>query len=240
MLRFSTRFLCCLLLAICLQQVSVVPVAAGEKEERVQLLQQKMDKLQELLVKLEEKKLRQQPPTEIPWQAILALGEERLAYDQYAYLLAPQMQATELDSSLQQLHYLASQDKMEERGTLFVVPALPLDAGEKMSVKSYNRDLAGILLKQLGMPTALEGGILVSPSPVAKLKDEREPLLFVDLAGCDQILRSRIFGTLQTTRMFNEDGSIHQYLWNLLESASPQTFSVYVQDGLLWLSRVEE
>ena len=240
MVRFTTSMVCCLLFLFCLQQVLVSPVMAGEKEERVKLLQEKMAKLQELLVKLEEAKLRQQPPTDIPWQAILQSGEERLAYDQYVYLLAPQMQAIELDSSLQQLNYLASQDEMKERGTLFVIPALPLAEGEKMSVKSYNRDLAGELLNKLELPTSLEGGVLVTPYPIGKLERKEDTLLYVDLTGCDQIIRARIFSELQSTRMYTEDGSVHKYLWNLLKSTSPQAFSMYMEDGILWRSRAPE
>jgi len=240
MVKFTTSLICCLLFIFCLQQVFVAPVRAGEKEERVKLLQEKMAKLQELLAKLEEAKLRQQPPTDIPWQAILASGEERLAYAQYVYLLAPQMQAIELDSSLQQLNYLASQDEMKERGTLFVVPALPLAEGEKMSVKSYNRDLAGELLNILELPTSLEGGVLVTPYPISKLEHKGEMLLYIDLTGCDQIMRTRIFSTLQNTRMYTEDGSVHKYLWNLLKNTSPQSFSMYMEDGILWLSLAPE
>ncbi|MCK5914863.1 MAG: hypothetical protein KAG92_01890, partial [Deltaproteobacteria bacterium] len=65
MLKFSVRFLCGLfLLTVCLQQVNVSPAIAGEKEERVKLLQQKMEKLQQLLETMKEEKLREQPPTE--------------------------------------------------------------------------------------------------------------------------------------------------------------------------------
>ena len=236
MFKFGTRFLCCFLFVICLQQILVFPVVAGEKEERVQLLQKKMEKLQELLVRMQEEKLREQPPTEVPWQPILQSGEERPAYDQYAYLLAPQMRTEDLDSILQQLHFLANQDKLKERGTLFVVPTLPLSAGEKMTVKNYNRDLAGLLIKKIGLPTALEGGIIVSPDPLGQADVARESLLFIDLAGCDQILRARIFGLLQSQRLFTADGSIHGYLWELLKSAAPQAFTVYMQDEVAWLT----
>ena len=236
MLRHSMRFFCCCLFVIFLQQVCVFPAVAGEKEERVQLLQEKMEKLQQLLVKMQEVKLREQPPTEIPWQPILQSGTERPAYDQYVYLLAPQMRAVDLDSSMQQLHFLATKDELKERGALFVIPALPLSAGEKMSVDNYNRDLAGDLLKKIGMPAALEGGLIVTPDPLERLEAGDVSLLFIDLVGCDQMLRSRIFGLLQTTRLFAEDGSIHKYLWELLKSAAPQAFSLYMQDGLVWLS----
>lgn len=236
MFKHGIRFLCCFLFVICLQQILVFPAVAGEKEERVQLLQKKMEKLQELLVRMQEEKLREQPPTEIPWQAILQAGEERPAYDQYAYLLAPLMRAADLDSTLQQLHFLANQDELKERGTLFVVPTLPLDPGEKMTVENYNRDLSGKLLKSIKMPTALEGGLLVSSDPLGRLEDIEESMLFIDLSGCDQILRSRIFGLLQSQRLFTEDGSIHEYLWELLKSAAPQSFSVYMQDELVWLA----
>ena len=239
MVKATRSLLYGLLFVFCLQQIFVAPVQAGEKEERVKLLQEKMAKLQELLTKLEEAKLRQKPPTDIPWQAILKIGKERLAYDQYVYLLAPQMRADVLDSSLQQLNYLATQDEMKERGTLFVIPALPLKEGENMSVKSYNRDLAGKVLQVLGLPTSLEGGILVTPYPVEKLEHKGETLLYVDLTGCDQVLRARIFSELQSTRMYSEDGSVHKFLWNLLKGTEPQSFSMYMQNGILWLSPSE-
>ncbi len=235
MLRYGIRFFCCFLFVVCLQQVLVFPVVAGEKEEQVQLLQKKMEKLQKLLIRMQEEKLREQPPTEIPWQAIIQSGEERPAYDQYAYLLAPQMRAADLDSILQQLHFLATQDKLKERGTLFVIPTLPLSAGEKLTIENYNRDLAGDLLKRIGVPSALEGGMIVASDPLGQLDAIEETLLFIDLTGCDQILRSRIFGLLQNQRLFTEDGSIHGYLWELLKSAAPQAFTVYMQDQLVWL-----
>ncbi len=168
MLNIGLRFVCCILFVGCLQQIYIFPVVAGEKEERVQLLQKKMEKLQELLARMQEEKLREQPPTEIPWQPILESGEERPAYDQYAFLLASQMQASDLDSTLQQLHFLANQDKLKERGTLFIVPTLPLKTGEQMTIKNYNRDLAGQLLKTIRIPTALEGGILIAPNPLGE------------------------------------------------------------------------
>lgn len=235
MLKLGIRFLCCCLFVLCLQQLYVPPVAAGEKEERVQLLQKKMAKLKELLSRMQEEKLREQPPTEIPWQAILQSGVERPAYDQYAYLLAPLMRAADLDSTLQQLYFLSSQDELKERGTLFVVPALPLADGEKMSVKSYNRDLAGALLQKIKLPTALEGGVLVASTPLGKHNRDEDSLLYIDLTGCDQILRSRIFGLLQSNRLFTEDGSIHKYIWELLKNAAPQAFTMFMQDNLIWL-----
>ncbi len=240
MLNFGTRFLCCCLLLACLQQVFIFPVIAGEKEERVQLLQEKMAKLQELLLKLEEAKLREQPPTEMPLQALLQGDTERQAYDQYVYLLAPQMRATDLDSILQQVYFLANEDELKERGALFVIPALPLEPGEAMSVKTYNRDLARDLLRKVGIPAALEGGLIIAPDPLGQEGVAKGPLLFVDLAGCDQILRSRIFGLLQSDRLFTEDGSIHGYLGKLIKSAAPQAFTVYMQGELVWLSLAKE
>ena len=240
MLNFSIRFLCFCLLFVSLQQIYVSPAIAGEKEERVQLLQEKMAKLQELLLKLEEAKLREQPPSEMPWQALLQGDTERPAYDQYVYLLAPQMKSTDLDSILQQLYFLANQDELKERGTLFVVPALPLASGEVMSVKTYNRDLARELLGNVGIPAALEGGLIIAPDPLRQAEVAKGPLLFVDLAGCDQILRSRIFGLLQSDRLFTEDGSIYGYLGKLIKSAAPQAFTVYMQGELVWLSLANE
>ena len=86
------------------------------------------------------------------------------------------------------------------------------------------------------MPTALEGGLLVAPDPLGQPDVAAGSLLFIDLAGCDQILRSRIFGLLQSQRLFTEDGSIHGYLWELMKSAAPQAFTVYMQDELVWLA----
>ncbi|SDZ81682.1 hypothetical protein SAMN05660420_00454 [Desulfuromusa kysingii] len=240
MSKYSMSFLYCFLLLFCLQHIYVPPAVAGEKQERVKLLQQKMEKLQELLAKMEEEKLREQPPTEMPWQALLQEGTERPAYDQYAYLLAPLMRAGELDSILQQVHFLASQDEMKERGTLFIVPATPLAAGESMSVKNYNRDLAGALLQKVDIPKALEGGVVVVSDPLETLSASNGMSLFIDLTGCDQVLRSRIFGLLQKTRLFTEDGSIYKYLEELLRSASPQAFTVYMQGDLVWLSLAKE
>ncbi len=235
MIRTGMRFLCCCLLLLSLQQVFIAPVRAGEDKERIQLLQAKMAKLQELLGKVQEEKLREQAPIEIPWQPILQSGEEWSGYYQYAYLLAPQMAAENIDSILQQLNYIASQDEMKQRGGLFVVPTLPLDAGEQMTVKNYNRDFAGALLKTIKVPTSISGGMVIAPTPLTGDGGASETLLFIDLTGCDQVLRSRIFGLLQSYRMFADDGSIHGYVWELLQSAAPQAFTVYMQGKLMWL-----
>ncbi|MCK5826001.1 MAG: hypothetical protein KAG93_03120 [Desulfuromusa sp.] len=237
MLKMMTCFLGCFLFVIGLQQIHVSPALAGEKEERIQLLQEKMKKLQDLLVLMEEQKLREQPPTEKPWQPILNSGEERPAYDQYAYLLAPRMRAEDLDSILQQLNYLADQDPLKERRTLFVIPALPLADGETMVVEKYNRNLVDDFLEIIGIPTALEGGLLLAPDPLGREGIARgRELLFINLVGCNQILRARIFDLLQSQRLFTEDGSIHGYLWALLKSSAPQSFSMYTQDNVTWLS----
>ncbi len=236
MLKIVKYFLCCFLVVICLQQVFVPPVFAGEKEERIKLLQEKMKKLQDLLAIMEEKKLREQPPTEKPWEPILKSGEERLAYDQYAYLLAPRMLATDLDGILQQLKYIADQDPLKERRTLFVIPALPLAKGESMSVEKYNRDLADDFLEKINVPTAIEGGLLLAPNPLNREGVASGPLLFINLTGCNQIIRAWIFGLLQSQRLFTEDGSMSEYVWALLESAKPQSFNLYMQDNITWLS----
>ncbi len=236
MLKTLKCFLCCFLLVICLQQVHIVPVLAGEKEERIKLLQEKMKKLQDLLVLMEEQKLREQPPTEKPWQPIIKSGEERPAYDQYAYLLAPRMLAADLDGVLQQLKYLSDQDPLKERRTLFIIPALPLADGEKMAVDKYNRDLVDDFLKEIGIPTALEGGLLLAPNPLGRKGVAEGPLLFINLTGCNQIVRARIFGLLQSQRLFTEDGSLHGYVWALLKSAAPQAFNLYMENNLTWLS----
>lgn len=229
--------LCCCLLVLCALQLPLVqPVVAGEKDERVQLLQEKLKKLKDLLVQMEELKLKESPPTETPWEPLLDFGLERPAYDQYAYLVAPQMKQETLDSILQQLHFFSSQDELKERGTLFVVPTLPLAEGEIMSVAKYNRDLAVEMVRKIGVPAALEGAIIVAPDPLGETGVAKGPLLLIDLAGSDQILRSRIIESLQKVRLFAEDGSIQDYLWDLLKSASPQAFTVSVEGELLWLS----
>jgi hypothetical protein len=141
-----------------------------------------------------------------------------------------------LDSALQQLYFFASQDELKERGTLFVVPSLPLADGETMSVAKYNRDLAVAMLRKIGVPSALEGGIVVVPDPLGEEGVAAGPMLLIDLAGCDQIMRTRIFEVLQQVRLFTEDGSIQDYLWALLKSASPQAFSVSVEGERMWLA----
>ncbi len=236
MIKLVTRFVYCSLFIVCLQQVLVLPAIAAQKEERIQLLKQKMEKLQELLAKVKEDELRELPPTEKPWHPILASGDERTGYYQYAYLLTPQMPATVLDSIMQQLNYIAQQDEMKERGVVFVIPALPLADGESMVVSKYNRDLASSLLKKIKLPTAIAGGVVVSPVPLGKKGASTEPLLFIDLTGCDQVLRSRIFGLLQKYRLFTEEGSTSGYVWELLQLVAPQAFTVYMHDNVAWLS----
>ncbi len=236
MFRKIIPLICCLLtLAVC--QAAMTPATfAGEKEERVQLLQEKLKKLKQLLVQMEEQKLKESPPTETPWEPLLDFGLERPAYDQYAYLVTPQMKQEDLDGILQQLHFFSSQDELKERGTLFVIPTRPLAAGEVMSVAKYNRDLAAAMLRKVGVPSALEGVIIVAPDPLNEEGVANGPLLLIDLVGSDQILRSRIFELLQTVRLFTADGSIQDYLWELLKSASPQSFSVSVEGERMWLA----
>ena len=235
MTKMVIRWFCCLLVATTLLPLAGLPAMAGEREERIQLLQDKMDKLKELLSRMEEEKLREQPPTESPWQPILQLGEERRAYAQYAYLLAPQMLRDDLDSVLQQLHFVAGQDDLTERGTLIVLPALPFAAGEPLTVDRYNREFARDLLNKVGLPAALEGGLLVSSDSLGQERAVEEPLLFIDLSGCDQILRARILDLLMSQRLFTAAGSIPLYLWDLLQAAAPRAFSVHMQGKVLWL-----
>lgn len=236
MLKRLTPLVCLLLLLAFVQLPLVQPAHAGDKEERIKLLQEKMKKLKKLLVLMEEEKVRETPPKDPPWEPLLDFGLERPAYDQYAYLIAPQMSQEKLDSILQQLYFFASQDDLKARHTLFVIPTLPLDEGETMSVTKYNRDLAVAMLHKIGVPSALEGGILVTPNPLGEEGVAKGPQLFIDLAGCDQILRLRIFEQLQKVRLFAEDGSIQNYLWALLRSTDPQAFTVSVDGERMWLA----
>jgi hypothetical protein len=150
--------------------------------------------------------------------------------------LAPHLPKAELDSALQQLHYLAGLDELKERGNLFVVPALPLALGQAMAVDSYNRELAASYLRSVGLPSAYEGWIVVAPDPLADEGVAAGPLLMIDLAGCDQIMRTRIFDLLLSVRLFTEDGSVHSYLWQLLQTASPQVFKVSMEGARLVLA----
>lgn len=236
MLRFVRNLFFCCLFILCLQQLSAPLAVAGEKEERIRILQEKMQTLKAQLAEMQEQKLREQPPTETPWQPILSVGEERPAYAQYAYFLASQMSQDKLDSTLQQIHYQTSIDDMKERGTLFVIPALPLMAGEQMTVERYNRELAVQLLHQAGVPAAVEGGLLIVAKPLTRLAAGEESILFIDLADCDQIMRARILELLKTQRLFGDDGRIQDYVWELVKSASPQAFSLYWQNHLAWLA----
>jgi len=236
MLRKYFPILCCLLLLCFCSGSLVSPVFANEKEERVRLLQEKLKKLKQLLVEMEEQKLKETPPKDIPWEPLIDFGLERPAYDQYAYLVAPQMKQQDLDSTLQQLYFFASQDELKERGTLFVIPALPLAEGETMSVEKYNRELAVRVIRKVGLPSALEGGILVLPDPISEQGVAEGPMLLIDLTGCDQIMRARMFELLQSVRLFTEDGSIQDYLMALLKSASPQAFSIFSEDEMVWLA----
>lgn len=236
MRRFMKNLFRCTLVMVCLLHLFNVCAVAGEKEERIRLLQEKMKALQAQLEIVQETKLREQPPTESPWQPIQAPGEERPAYAQYVYLLGAQVAKADLDNVLQQMYYLASQDKLEQKGALFVVPALSLAPGELMNVDTYNRELAVQLLAQAGVPSAVEGGLLVAAKPLNRLNADDRELLYIDLVGCDQILRARVLELLRTQRLFAPDGTIHGYLWELMKNASPQAFSLYWQGNLAWLS----
>lgn len=236
MRQFMNNLFRCTVMIVCLLHLFNVCVVAGEKEERIRLLQEKMKALKAQLEIVQEAKMRQQPPTEIPWQPIQTAGEERAAYAQYVYLLGSQITKEDLDSVLQQVYYLASQDKMEQRGALFVVPALSLAPGQLMNVDSYDRELAVQLLAQAGVPSAVEGGLLIAAKPLSKLETDDREMLYIDLSGCDQILRARILEMLLSKRLFAPDGTIHGYLWELIKSASPQAFNLYWQGTLAWLS----
>lgn len=231
------RAVICLALLVAFQSQLFLPAAtAGEKDERILLLQEKMAKLQEMLAELEEQKLREQPPQEIPWQPVAGSGEERRAYRQYVYLLAPQMRREVLGGVLEQLYYTAERDPLTQRGSLFVIPALnPSETGQ-LSVEQYNRSLASQWLSAQGIPSAVFGGVLVSADPVGESSGERQPVLYIDLDGCDQILRARIFELLQTTPLYGDDGSVAEFLWTLVAKAQPQAFRIYQQKQITWLS----
>jgi len=228
--------ICCLLCLAFFQGAFPQPSFADEKEERVKLLQEKLKKLKQLLVQMEEQKLKETPPTATPWEPLIDFGLERPAYDQYVYLVAPQMKQETLDSVLQQLYFFSNQDELKERGALFVIPARPLSEGESMSVDKYNRGLAAAILRKLELPTALEGLLLITPDPIDEEGVTAGPLLLIDLVDIDQILRARIVELLQQVRLFTEDGSLQDYLWELLKSASPQAFEVAVDGKRMWLA----
>ena len=78
--------------------------------------------------------------------------------------------------------------------------------------------------------------MVVAPDPLDEEGVAGGPLLLIDLAGCDQIMRTRIFDLLLNTRLFTEDGSIHGYLWRLLQGASPQVFKVSMEGQRLLLA----
>lgn len=234
--RMPKNLFCFVLMAFFLLHLSGGPAAAGEKQDRIRLLQEKMKVLQEQLAVMQEARLREQPPTAIPWQPIQASGDERKGYAQYVYLLGSQMGQDDLDAVLQQVYYLASNDSLEERGTLFVVPALPLAGEAQMSIDAYDRELAVALLARIGIPSAVEGGLAIAAEPLGRLDQEDRQLLFIDLSGCDRVLRTRILELLQARRLFGPDGTIHDYLWELLKSASPQSFKLFWQKGVAWLS----
>lgn len=239
--RFIRNLLNCLLLLSCCLLCFSNFAVAGEKEDRIQLLQEKMKILKAQLERVQDARLREQPPSEIPWQPIQSAGEERAAYAHYVYLLGAQMAKEKLDSILQQVYAVTVEDKLEEKGALFVVPALSLAPGELMNVTRYNRELAVRLLAQAGIPSAVEGGLLIAAMPLDRLSAGNHELLYIDLAGCDQVLRARIFELLMTQRLFDPDaGSLPQYVWKLIQNASPQTFKLYWQDGLTWLALANE
>lgn len=210
---------------------------ATEREDRVRALQERLKALKEQLSVMQEAELREQPPTESPWQPILKAGEERIAYAHYVYLLGSQFSQENLDDILQQIYYIASQDPLEKKSALFVIPATSLAPGETMSVDAYNRGLSIDFLNRVGIPSAIEGGLLVSEKPLHKLEqgDDRQ-LLFIDLTGSDQILRARMFELLLNGSVFGPEGHPQNYIWELLRKATPQAFSMYWQNDMIWLS----
>ncbi len=225
--RFILLF-CSLLFVLAVLQTHPAQLQAATNEEQTEQLRAKLEKLNELLEKMQQLEALKKPPTEPPWQAVLDYSEERLAYAQYAYLLAPHMQKETLDSILQQLHFFANRDQLESRGTLFVVPALPLAAGETMGVSHYHRELAKGFLQKAGLPSAAEALLLVAPEPLTKPGVAEGPLLLIDLAHSDQILRARILELLQQLRLFDEPEGMTDFLWQLLQQTTPQAFRVMV------------
>lgn len=240
MIRTVFRLLCCLLLLVMLQQGVVCRAQAGVKEERVQQLQEKLQKLKEQLATMQEAEIHRKQTSEAPWQPLQQSGEEWTGYQQYAYLLAPQLRNEDLNSTLQQLRFLAGLDKAKERGTLFVVPARPLAVGEALESADYNRELASTFLQQLDVPTAIEAALVVTPQPLGKKGVVTGPLLFVDLTGCDRILRARIFELLQKQHLFADDDALHGYLWRLLKNAAPRAFTVSMQGERLNLEAAKD
>lgn len=234
------RGVSCLVLFIALQQIFVAPACADEKQEQIQLLQKKMQKLQELMTQLEELKASQAPPTAPPWEKLAKTGAEWPGYQQYAYLLAPQLRGEDLDAVLQQLHFFAGRDAMEERGTLFVIPAVDDESAANMRVEDYSRALAIELVQTLNSPTAIEAWLVVSPAPLTQSGIADGPLLVIDLAGSDRMLRARIFELLQQQQLYTEDGSFADFIWQLLNEIAPQPLKLSMDGKRLRLSSAEE
>ncbi len=241
MRRFLIRTLICFALLLPLQSYVWFDMAcAGEKEERIQALQEKMTQLKGMLAELEEQKLREQPPEEIPWQPLISRGEERRAYTQYAYLLAPQMRQESLSAALEQLYYTAARDGMSHRGTLFVIPALNQTEAKQLEGVDYNRGLAADLLGAVGIPSAVSGGLLVTSDPIGKQARQDRPMLYLDLDGCSPMLRARIFELLLVSTLDESGASLYSFIGNLVAAAKPQVFQLYQQQQILWLSVVPE
>ena len=55
----------------------------------------------------------------------------------------------------------------------------------------------------------------------------------------DQVTRARVFSALSKTHLYTDDGSIHAFLWNLIQQAAPQPFRVYQDGKLVWLAAFE-
>ena len=78
--------------------------------------------------------------------------------------------------------------------------------------------------------------MIVTPEPLDRLHDSQAPLLFLDLSGSDQILRARIFDLLLKQRLYEDEGSLHRFIWDLLQKTAPQAFRMHIQGRFLWLA----
>ena len=237
---FVRAFVCCVLL-LPLQSYLLSPAAFGaEKAERIQALQERMIQLKSMLAELEEQQLREQPPEVIPWQPLISSGEERRAYARYAYFLAPQMGQETLGATLEQLYFTATRDALTQRGTLFVVPSINQTEVNPLAVSDYNRSLAADMLATLGIPSALAGGLLVTTDSIEKKTLQDQTVLYLDLDGCEPVLRARIFELLLTHDFQGTGGEFYPFIGALVAAAQPQTFKIYQQQHVIWLSVAAE
>jgi hypothetical protein len=206
-----------------------------ETREKIRQLQEKLSSLQEQLAVMEAQKTFasvRKPESPPAWDPLLHAGEEKPGYGLFTYLLdrkgAGEQARNLLSQVLDGITALPGRtDLPEEETNRFLVPLK--DVAASPDAAHYNAELAGSYMDLLDFPGPGKNGPLLVSSYRPLGKGEKNPLLILELAGCDSGFLTRVLpaylGNVETVAGA-EDKPFAKLFWQLVEQAEPDSITV--------------